>query len=700
MVVCSAKMQHYFQTIDAELIKCYKLAQTARQLNFDPEPKVDIKLAKNMAERVEGLISVVAPQLIGSGVTNRILELEKLYSHLDWRIALIIAHEVAEQKFCSFKDKKEAMEVGIRTGFAYQTGGIVSAPLEGFIELRIKKTASGEEYFSPCYAGPIRGAGGTAAAFSLLITDYVRVKMGYAKYDPTENEVKRFKTEIIDYHERVTNLQYFPSQEEIEFLAKHVPIQIDGDPTEKFEVSNFKDIPRIETNRIRGGICLVMAEGLAQKAAKIWKRLEKWGKEMQLEWDFLDEFLRLQKQIKAKKVTGDTKKEKISPNYTFIADIVAGRPVLTYPMRDGGFRLRYGRARTTGFSASAINPATMYLLRKYIAIATQLKMERPGKASAITTCDQLEGPIIRLKNSSVVRINTIEAAVSNLQNIDKILFMGDILFSYGVFSENGHILVPCGYNEEWWLLELQKAAREKCSCNTENNSETIAMMMSEFSGVSKDLIKNLLNDRLFPIKANDALMLSEKFDIPLHPYYTYHWRLITVNQLSKLIQYIISAKIIQEDNKIIKIIFNFDGGLKIILELIGLPHLVVNNEFIVIEKEDALAMLATLGMYKNNYCSPSAKFSFDETSSTIENINNIFSIRIRDKSGTFIGARMGRPEKAKMRKLNGSPQVLFPVGEEGARLRSFQSAMGVGKINADFPIYYCVQCNMNTVYKK
>src|SRR3989338_10627208 len=146
---------------------------------------------------------------------------------------------------------------------------------------------------------------------------------------------------------------------------------------------------------------------------------------MQLEWDFLDEFLRLQKQIKAKKVTGDTKKEKISPNYTFIADIVAGRPVLTYPMRDGGFRLRYGRARTTGFSASAINPATMYLLRKYIAIATQLKMERRGKASAVTSCDKLEGPIIRLKNGSVLRINTIDAAMSNVNNIDKILFIVD-----------------------------------------------------------------------------------------------------------------------------------------------------------------------------------------------------------------------------------------------------------------------------------
>lgn len=68
-----------------------------------------------------------------------------------------------------------------------------------------------------------------------------------------------------------------------------------------------------------------------------------------------------------------------------------------------------------------------------------------------------------------------------------------------------------------------------------------------------------------------------------------------------------------------------------------------------------------------------------------------------DKAGTFIGARMGRPEKAKIRQLTGSPQVLFPVGEEGGRLRSFQAALEEGKIRADFPIYYCSKCDKETV---
>jgi DNA polymerase II large subunit len=59
---------------------------------------------------------------------------------------------------------------------------------------------------------------------------------------------------------------------------------------------------------------------------------------------------------------------------------------------------------------------------------------------------------------------------------------------------------------------------------------------------------------------------------------------------------------------------------------------------------------------------------------------------------------MGRPEKAKMRKLKGSPQVLFPVGEEGGRLRSFQSALKVGTITGDFPVYECSKCSSTTIY--
>src|SRR3989338_10084773 len=139
MPEASPAIEKYFSLIDSELIRCYDVANEARSRGFDPEETVDVPLTKNMAGRVEGLISAVKPGIIGSGLAKRIEELEKQYGELSLEVAMVIAEEVAESRFCGFDSKKEAIEVGIRTGFAYLTIGIVSAPLEGFRNNKKKK---------------------------------------------------------------------------------------------------------------------------------------------------------------------------------------------------------------------------------------------------------------------------------------------------------------------------------------------------------------------------------------------------------------------------------------------------------------------------------------------------------------------------------------------------------------------------------
>jgi len=70
-------MKEYHEELNEKLSVVYEIAQKARAKGFDPVNEVEIPIAKNMAERVEGLISVVAPQIKGSGVVERIEELEK-----------------------------------------------------------------------------------------------------------------------------------------------------------------------------------------------------------------------------------------------------------------------------------------------------------------------------------------------------------------------------------------------------------------------------------------------------------------------------------------------------------------------------------------------------------------------------------------------------------------------------------------------
>jgi len=198
-----------------------------------------------MAEKSVGLISTVYPDLPIGKITKKILELEKKYGKLNTAVSFVIAREIAEEKFCKFKNKLEAIDIGLRVGFAYNTLGVVASPIEGYTGLKIGKTKNGKDYFIVNFSGPIRSAGTTATCIFLIMVDYLREYFGYAKYDPTKEEINRYVTENNDFHNRISNLQYFPTEEEMIFLASHLPIQIDGDPTSKLEnCSEFRPTTR------------------------------------------------------------------------------------------------------------------------------------------------------------------------------------------------------------------------------------------------------------------------------------------------------------------------------------------------------------------------------------------------------------------------------------------------------------------------
>lgn len=698
----SPEMNAYFNALEEKTYQELAIAKLARQKGYDPETDVEIKIAKNMAERVVGLISVVAPQLTKtSKPVDRIVELEKKYGAGDWRIGMIIAHEIAQQKFCSFTDKIEAMEVGIRMGFAYVTVGVVSSPLEGLTHLSVKnRRDNNKEYLCLNFSGPIRNAGGTAAAVSVLISDYVRKKMGYAEYDPDENEVKRFITEVYDYHERITNLQYVPYKKELEYLLERLPIEIGGDPTEKIDVSNFKDLPRIETNKIRGGMCLILSSCIPLKAPKLWKQLSKWGNDMGLEqWNFLEEYVHIQKEEKSKgsgskkEVTEEEKKNepKIKPDFTFIADLVAGRPVFGHPLRNGAFRLRYGRSRLSGYSAQSMHPATMHTMNDFIATATQCKTERPGKAAAITPCDTIEGPIVKLYDGTVLKLETEKQAIEVKKEVEKILYNGDILVSYGDFFNRAHTLVPPGYCEEWWVQDLEKSVVDMFG-------NLDAEKLGDLLSINAEIINAILQDPLRKKPTPSlAFKFSEKMGIPLHPRYTFFWKSITREQLLQFADWLYSGRVVVKDSHVERIVL-IKKEEKEILELLGIPHKILNNEYVLIEDEWAYVLVRMFDISRRtiNELITLMQEKLDDDVITI--LSSYSPVLIKDKSGIFIGARLGRPEKAKHRKMQGSPNVLFPVGEEGGRMKSFQAALVAGKITADFPVYISEATGKETIF--
>ncbi len=668
-IIASKTIQKYFQNLKSNTLEIHNLANSAKETGIDPQLKSDIPLAASVAERVEAIMGSISPNLIGSGVSERIGELEKEYGFGDWRVALVLAEEIAEQKFCKFEERIEGINIGIRTGFAYITQGTVSAPLEGLINIKFKKRKDGENYLAMYYAGPIRGGGATASAVTTVIADYVRIKQNIARYDPTPKEIKRYYTEVVDYYDRVERKQYKPTAKEIEFIISNLTMELNGDPTSELTVSNHKGLPRVETDRIRGGMALMLTDCIPLKGAKVWKKLKNWRKEFGLEnWVWLEEFLELKAKIHSDKKEEANDDVKLKPNYSYISEIVAGRPVFTHPLRQGGFRLRYGRSRLTGHGSWAISPITMRVLSDYLAVGTQLRVERPGKSTSLTSCDSIDGPILKLNDGSVVTPNTEDEAKEYSSEIKEILFLGDILISPGEFIENGHMLVPVGYCPEWWLLELNEKIQNKGEFIKKYN-------------LPNNFFKTFLPQKL---SQNTLISISKNEKVPLHPNLLFFWEELNPEEIKKLKIWLNSGTKTPTHTELEQ------SDSKKYLEIIGCNHKVVNNK-IQINNTDYKKLDLNLNLSSSN---------LPTSTKTLNFLNELSNFEIRDKNGTAIGARMGRPEKAKMRDIKGSPNFLFPVGNEGGRLRNFRDVITKGYVTSELPIIYCNDCNKQTIFKK
>ena len=557
--------------------------------------------------------------------------------------------------------KEKAIDAGLRVAVAYLTLGVVTAPLEGISQVKIRKNPDGTEYLAVYFAGPIRSAGGTASAMSVLAADFIRKHAGLGEYKPEKNEISRYVTEVEDYYIRVTAKQYHPSKKEIEMIITNVPVEITGDPTEKLEVSNYKDLARVETNKIRGGMCLVLLDGIPLKAEKILGRLKKYPANYQLQnWLWLEKFIELKHSIHAAKKaeSGD----KYTPNKKYMSKVIAGRPVMSFPATPGGFRLRYGRARTGGLAAVAIHPGIMHL-SEFLAVGTQIATELPGKASVCSACSTIAPPVVLLKNGDVVEIRTLEDAVRHRAHVKKYLSMGDILVPFGEFVSNNHVLLPSSYVEEWWVQDVAEAEKSKRI------------------SPRKDAFMN----KPYPAPSfEDALAISKQLGVPLHPRYNFFWHDATIDDVCALIEWFSKAKV--SDDKIILP----PAPEKELLENLCVPHSVQEEQ--VVLTEFAKPVFFTLGKPR-----PENKEALIKTAKGFENtlqaVSALSGVTIQAHGLTRVGVKMGRPEKAERRLLKGRPQVLFPCGQEGGRMRNLMETYQKGSTNAALYTAWCPSCN-------
>lgn len=616
----------YYASLSENTYKIFEHAAQAKSTLVDSSGIVEPKIAFDLADRVAKMhdIDIAEP-------------LRELLKTMGKELAALeISKNIALGRYLPEDTPLEKrLDNAVRVGLAIVTEGVTIAPLQGINSVTIKKNRDGTDYLSVSIAGPMRSAGGTESAVTMLIADHVRRTVGLQKYQANsfDDETGRFVEELRIYERDVGSFQYHVHDEDIITVISNLPVELDGVDTDPNEVVNHKNMVRIKTDRVRGGALRVLNDGLIGRAKKLLKRIDLYKLDG---WEWLG-------LIKGGVQKGDGEDSAAKR----LKEVITGRSVLSLPNKIGGFRLRYGRACNTGFAAVGIHPVIAEILHHTIAVGTQIKIDIPGKGATVAFVDTIETPTVRLKGGEVVKIKDVEHGIKIRDQIEKVLYLGDILISYGDFLENNAQLIPSGYVEEFWIEELKQRILKY-----EPDSE-----LGEFLHRTPDF--------------EEALEISLNFKIPLHPQYLFYWEQITIEELREL-----ASPLKIEENAI-----RYASRCKPILEKIGVPHKVSESEIVVQDLEAEI-------FYQLLFANP---LQYAET--VPETISKSSGITIRPKFSTSIGVRIGRPEKAAPRLMKPPVHILFPTGDKGGITRDIVKACTSPNFYCNINNRMCKACN-------
>ena len=640
----SAEQAHYFKQLQQGVDKAYEVAESCRIKGLDSRPKVEIPQAADMASRVHQLLEFLHDR----DTANQIRLLTKQHDGDREQVAIDISlwvcmesivgdyglsYEVLTKKFIQKKKEKSPAEIGVAiyqgicAGLAVITEGILVAPLEGVVSCEIMENKDGSKCLSVNYAGPIRSAGGTGQAISVLLADYLRREFDLSHPHIEEEEVERYIEEVMLYH----NLQYKPTADEMRSICQTVPIYITGEGVGK-EVSGGRNLRRVPSNKVREGMLLVLCEGMLLKAPKLKKHTDR----LKLDgWGFLDAY--------CQQTNEDEGEVTFKPKDKYISDAVAGRPTLSQPMAQGGFRLRYGRSRAAGLAATAIHPASMYATGSFIIPATQLKIERPGKATVVSPCTTIDGPYVQMKDGSAMRVNDMVymrdtilkgGILTESMDVEQIWDLGDILIPAGEFRENNHPLMPSPYVREWH----EKVLAEK--------------------------------ELPYPTTFDESMSQATKHSIPIAPDYVAFFNDVSGNDMQTLCKNIsldMCKGTAHIHHDALEIAYKLNINVK--------AHDNISN----CEQENTYSLYGDNASVLLNITLVGAK---DEGSwkdkSGLDFVNHYTSYEVRPRVTYRIGTRMAKPEKVSRREMKPPVHSLIPVGHDISS-RMISEARDVGK---------------------
>ncbi|MDI1494915.1 MAG: DNA polymerase II large subunit [Cenarchaeum symbiont of Oopsacas minuta] len=614
----------YYSDLTVKTDKVYEHIAKAKSVLTDVTSSIEPKIAYDLADRVAKMHEI---EEIATPIRLLLKNNGKEFA------AMTFAKDLALGKYQP-KDTtlKDRLDLAVRVGLAIVTEGVTIAPLQGISDVQIRKNKDGTEYLSVSIAGPMRSAGGTESAVTILIADHVRKTVGLGTYQANsfgDDETGRFVEELRTYEREASNFQFHVLDEDIVTVISNLPVEIDGPSTDPFDVVNHKGMTRIKTDQVRGGTLRVINDGLIGRSKKLLKRIEKYNMDG---WEWL-------KDLKGVVQSGDDE----DASSKRMDEVIVGRSVLSTQNGSGGFRLRYGRACNTGFTSMGFHPAIPEILDHTITVGTQIKTDIPGKGAVVAMVDSIETPIVLLKNGDVIKIRDAIHGRDVRNQIAKILYLGDVLVSFGDFLENNAQMMPTGYVEEYWVEEMRLK--------------------------DKDLALKYVK---IPPTLDHALIMCSKLGMALHPKYLHYWDQLDKNGLQSLL-----SPVEYDPQKIV-----LEHKAKAALEKIGIPH-TISKSHIMLKGDEAHILYHLL--YKH-------PISISEKYDVLETISKTSGITVRPKYSVSVGIRIGRPEKAAPRDMKPPVHCLFPVNKTGGPTRDITKAAKREDFYANISDRICASC--------
>lgn len=672
---------NYQESILQSVQKNLNVSMEARRRGIDVTERVEPKIAFDLSDRVAKMHDI--------DIANRLREL--LSNTSKERAALKIAEEIALGEYGE-DDLRTRLDNAVRVSLAVVTEGVTIAPLQGIADVQLKKNSNGKEYLSISFAGPIRSAGGTEAALTMLIADHARRIVGVDSYsaDSFDDETGRFVEELRIYEREVGSFQFKVLDEDVIKCISRLPVELDGVDTDPVEVVGHRGMKRISTDRVRGGALRVMNDGLIGRSRKLLKLVEELGVDG---WDWLND-------LKGAIQTGNE-----DAVYHRMSEVITGRPVLSMTKKIGGFRLRYGRCYNTGIATIGIHPTIPILLNHAVVVGTQIKMDVPGKASTIALVDSIEPPLVKLEDGNVLYVSTVQQAIEIRSKVEKIIYLGDILISYGDFLENNAQLLPASYVEEIWALQLKSKLISLETNQHPSSSSDTSLILSEAEEEKDGRINNkrivqLVEEPLiiFPT-AKEAFEISRTYLVPLHPRYSFYWESVSIDEVLLLKDQLATSK--QDNNDIVSVNLTYNPQLKDILERLGVVHSVENGGLRISNTDQIYALKSLLLESKPHPTDLSTSRSISpetsETNDILGFISRISGVEVMSKFASSIAVRVGRPEKAAERKMKPPVHMLFPVGTKGGATRDILKAAKGESFYAEIANRFCIDCNLPSV---